>query len=216
MITDDGTPAAGLVATALSERGWQPVVLRLPTAVVTERPALPRGVGRVILSDMSEEQLAQALQMIAESYGPISGFIHLHPQPAAIAKSNGMLSEAEQQIVRMVFLAAKQLAPGLTIAGSSGRTLFMAVTRMDGALGTGMARPISPVGGGLFGLVKTLRQEWADVFCRAVDLSPEFAAAQVADLIIAESNDPDMRLLEVGYGAQGRVTLAAELSSGGA
>ncbi len=216
VITDDGTPAAGLLATELSELGWQPVVLRLPTTVVGARPALPRGVGRVALHDMSEEQLTQALQMIAESYGPVGGFIHLHPQPTALAKSNGMLSAAEQQIVRMVFLAAKQLAPDLTTAGRSGRALFMAVTRMDGALGTGMARPSSPVGGGLFGLVKSLRQEWADVFCRAVDLSPDLDAEQVAELIIAESGDPDMGLSEVGYGAQGRVTLAADLALGGA
>jgi len=213
VITDDGTPAAAALAAALAEVGWQPVVLRLPESVVGARPALPRGVGRVALQDMSEGQLELALRTIAESYGQVGGFIHLHPQPAALAQPGGLLSDAEQQIVRMVFLAAKQLAPSLT-AGRAGRPLFMAVTRMDGELGTGMARPISPVGGGLFGLVKTLRQEWPGVFCRAIDLSPEIVAAQAAQLIVAESADPDLRLAEVGYGPRGRVTLSAELPAG--
>jgi malonyl CoA-acyl carrier protein transacylase len=216
VITDDGTEAAAALAAALAERGWQPVVLRLPASLVGARPALPRGVGRVALQDMSEGQLTQALGTIAESYGPVGGFIHLHPRPAALPQTNGMLSDAEQQIVRLVFLAARQLAPALTTAGRAGRALFMAVTRMDGELGAGMARPISPIGGGLFGLVKSLRQEWGGVFCRAVDLSPELGAEQAARLIVAESADPDMRLAEVGYGPRGRVTLSAELSLGGA
>ncbi|NNJ11052.1 polyketide synthase, partial [Chloroflexales bacterium ZM16-3] len=216
VITDDGTDAAAASAAALAERGWQPVVLRLPASLVGARPALPPSVGRVDLQDLSEGQLEQALRTISESYGPVGGFIHLHPQPASLAPSNGLLSEAEQQIVKMVFLAAKQLSPALTAAGRAGRPLFMAVTRMDGELGTGMARQISPVSGGLFGLVKTLRQEWPGVFCRAVDISPDSSAAQAARLIAAESADPDARLTEVGHGPQGRVTLAADLPIGGA
>jgi hypothetical protein len=214
VITDDGTEATGALAAALAERGWQPVVLRLPAALVGPRPALPRGVGRVALADMSEAQLEQAIGTIIESYGPVGGFIHLHPQPAALAQPGGLLSEPEQQIVRMAFLAARQLGPALTAAGQSGRALFMAVTRMDGELGTSMARPISPVGGGLFGLVKSLRQEWPGVFCRAIDLSPQIGAAEAARLIMAESADPDMRLAEVGHGPRGRATLAAEPALG--
>jgi hypothetical protein len=52
------------------------------------------------------------------------------------------------------------------------------------------------------------------VFCRALDVSPDVAAEQAADLIVAESADPDLRLLEVGYGAHGRVTLSAPLVGG--
>ncbi|MEI7772955.1 MAG: phosphopantetheine-binding protein, partial [Chloroflexales bacterium] len=216
VITDDGTDAAAALAGAMAERGWQPVVLRLPESVVGARPALPRGVGRLALQDMSEGQLEQALRTIAESYGPVGGFIHLHPQPAALAQPGGLLSDAEQQIVRLVFLAAKQLGPRLTTAGRSGRALFMAVTRMDGELGTGVSRTVSPVGGGVFGLVKTLRQEWAGVFCRGIDLSPEIGAEQAAQLIGAESADPDLRLAEVGHGPRGRVTLSADLPIGAA
>ena len=214
VITDDGSATAGILAQSLAERGWQPVVLRLPSALLAARPALPRGVGRVVLQDMSEGQLDQALRTIAESYGPIGGFIHLHPQPAALAPAGGLLNDSEQQIVRQVFLAARQLSGPLNQAARSARALFVTVTRLDGALGTAMSRPISPLGGGLFGLVKTLHQEWAGVFCRAIDLSPDYSAEQAAQLIMAELADPDLRLAEVGYSAQGRVTLAAELVAG--
>ena len=216
VITDDGTPTAAALAAALAARGWQPVVLRLPTSLVGARPALPPGVGRVALHDLSEGQLEQALRMIAEGYGPVGGFIHLHPQPAALPHTTDLLNDSEQQIVRLIFLAAKLLAPTLTTAGRSGRSLFMAVTRMDGELGTGTGRAVSPVGGGLFGLVKTVHQEWAGVFCRGIDLSPEIGAEQSAQMIVAESSDPDLRLVEVGYGPRGRATLAAHLPIGGA
>ena len=216
VITDDGTPTAAALAAALAARGWQPVVLRLPTSLVGARPALPPSVGRVALHDLSEGQLEQALRMIAESYGPVGGFIHLHPQPAALPHTTDLLSDSEQQIVRLIFLAAKLLTPTLTTAGRSGRSLFMAVTRMDGELGIGTGRAVSPVGGGLFGLVKTLHQEWAGVFCRGIDLSPEVGAEQSAQMIVAESADPDLRLVEVGYGPRGRATLAAHLPIGGA
>jgi acyl carrier protein len=212
VITDDGTDVAAALAVALAGRGWQPVVLRLPEPLVGARPALPPSVGRVALQNLSEGQLEQALRTITASYGPVGGFIHLHPQPTA----GGLLSDAEQQIVRLVFLAAKQLSPALTTAGRSGRALFMAVTRMDGELGAGASRAVSPVGGGLFGLVKTLRQEWPGVFCRGIDLSPEIDAAQAAQLIVAESADPDLGLGEVGYGPRGRVTLSADLRVGAA
>ncbi len=215
VITDDGTPAAAALAGAMAERGWQPVVLRLPQSLVDARLPLPRGVGRVALQDTSEDQLAQALRMIGESYGQVGAFIHLHPQPAALAQPGGLLSEAEQQIVRIVFLTAKQLGPGLTSAAHAGRPLFMTVTRMDGELGAGAARQVSPVGGGLPGLVKSLRQEWPGVFCRAVDISPEVGAEQAARLVVAESADPDQRLSEVGHGPRGRVTLTAESAQRG-
>jgi len=64
--------------------------------------------------------------------------------------------------------------------------------------------------------VKTLHQEWAGVFCRGIDLSPEVGAEQSAQMIVAESADPDLRLVEVGYGPRGRATLAAHLPIGGA
>jgi polyketide-type polyunsaturated fatty acid synthase PfaA len=214
VITDDGTATAAILAHSLAERGWQPVVLRLPAALIGERPALPRGIGRVALAELGEQQIDQALQTIADSYGPIGAFIHLHPHHAA-GNGAALFSEAEQQIVRGVFLAARRLQPSLTQAARNGWAAFLTVTRLDGALGTAMQHDISPLGGGLFGLTKSLRQEWPGVFCRAVDLSPEIAPEQAAHLIAAELSDPDLRLAEVGHGPHGRVTLATSLAPAG-
>ena len=48
------------------------------------------------------------------------------------------------------------------------------------------------------------------VFSRAVDLAPTYAAERAARAVLDELADPDERLVEVGYGAHGRVTLAVE------
>jgi acyl carrier protein len=215
VITDDGTDMTASVAQALAGRGWRPVVLRLPATLIATRPNLPPNVAQVALSDLSEEQLAQVLRGIAEGYGPIGGFVHLHPQAAALIQNGSMFSDLEQQIVRTVFLAAKQLKPALTGAGQQSRSLFVAVTRLDGELGTSMQQDINPVGGGLFGLVKSLRQEWPNVFCRGLDLHPHYNAEQAAQALLVEIGDPDIGLTEVGYGQRGRVTLAANLVAHG-
>jgi NAD(P)-dependent dehydrogenase (short-subunit alcohol dehydrogenase family)/acyl carrier protein len=204
VLTDDGTAAVAELARALRARGWPAVVLRLPTALVPTHTTLPADVSRVVLQDTSEAQLDQALRSISESYGPIGAFIHLHPRASAPA----LLDPTDQAIVRQIFLIARAIGPALRSAAEIGRSCFLTVTRMDGALGTAQRGDYGAVPGGLAGLTKTLRHEWPQVFCRAIDLSPEFDSAQVAGLIMAELHDPDRLLAEVGYGLDGRVTLS--------
>jgi NAD(P)-dependent dehydrogenase (short-subunit alcohol dehydrogenase family) len=204
VITDDGTATTAELARALQARGWPAVVVRFPTTLVTARAALPADVSRVVLQDASEAQLEQALRSIAENYGPIAAFIHLHPRAATPT----LLDAADQALVRQVFLIARALGPALRAAAERARSCFLTVTRMDGALGTGRRGDYSAVPGGLAGLTKTLRHEWPQVFCRALDLSPELDANQAAGLIVAELHDPDRLLAEVGYGLDGRVTLS--------
>ena len=83
------------------------------------------------------------------------------------------------------------------------------MSRLDGMLGTGDGE-FDPAGGGLYGLVKTIRQEWPGVFCRAVDLALTYDSESAARAVLDELADPDERLVEVGYGAHGRVTLVVE------
>jgi hypothetical protein len=134
---------------------------------------------------------------------------------------------------------AKHLKSSLTAAAREGRSCFMTVTRMDGALGLSQ-RPgafeatSGLAAGGLSGLVKTLNREWSGstsgmgfarsgspdpelgvfcrgngVFCRTVDLAPDLDRIQAAEIVLAEFHDPNRLLLEVGYGPSGRVTLEA-------
>jgi len=59
-------------------------------------------------------------------------------------------------------------------------------------------------------LVKSLGQEWDAVYCRAVDITPELESASTVEAILAELDDPNRLVTQVGYGVQGRVTLQVE------
>ena len=115
--------------------------------------------------------------------------------------------------MRAVFLAATNLRAGLEQSAALGRGSFVVVTRLDGALGTN-GGDADPSGAGLYGLAKTIRAEWPSVFCRAIDLAPSLDDHAAVHAVLAELADPDERLVEVAYGTEGRVTLAADEVAG--
>jgi hypothetical protein len=72
-------------------------------------------------------------------------------------------------------LLAKALERNLTSASRQGRAAFMTVTfAWMVSLVSGKNADFEPVSGGLFGLVKSLNLEWEAVFCRGIDLSPNW------------------------------------------
>lgn len=190
--------------TKLKEEGNTVVILNL-NARVTEK-AYPNSV---TLSDTSEEAVQQALTSITEQYGPVGTFIHLHPH---LEFANGNFAQhfqTEKSILSTVFLLAKYLQQPLNDLGKTQRANFLTVTRLDGQIGLGKRGNIAVVGAGLNGLVKSLNQEWAPVFCRAVDIQPELPTQQITAHIMAELHDADARTLEVGISEQGRHTIEA-------
>ncbi len=215
VLTDDGSDATPAVARALAGLDWKVVVLNFPPEIVKKTSPLPVGVSRVTLADMSEEELQRKLGEIAQDRGPVAAFIHLHP--ASTAELNGSIHfpEADRAIVRQVFLAAKHLKEPLNQAAHRGRSIFMTVVRLDGAFGLGDNILFNPLSGGLFGLVKTLNLEWEPVFCRALDISPQLDAGQLAEAVVAELHDPNRLVVEVAYNLNGRSTLAVEQVVGG-
>ena len=172
-------------------------------------------VQRLRLDEMSEEHLQARLDEIRRQAGRIAAFIHLNPVEAAAANGEVHFSERMKAILKHVFLLAKHLKPDLQSDGKDARSAFMAVARLDGEFGLSRNGSYEPVGGGLFGLVKTLNLEWDAVFCRAVDLSPQIDDAQAAQLLVAELYDPNLLLVEVGYSGRGRLTLAVEPAPAG-
>lgn len=102
---------------------------------------------------------------------------------------------------------AKHLKKSLTEAGRYERSCFVAVTQLDGAFGLEHNTNFGAIAGGLFGLVKTLRWEWPNVFTRGIDLSPALNPQQSAQFILDELHDSNLYIPEVAYGSQGRVTL---------
>ncbi|HOC21407.1 MAG TPA: SDR family oxidoreductase [Anaerolineae bacterium] len=205
LVTDDGGPLSAAVVQALARRGWPVVLWRFPEAVVAPQPrTLPSDITQVQLEAMTESALQEQLALITETCGPVGAFIHLHP---AFETADSLFDERERAVVKQVFLLAKHLQPALTGAAARGRVAFMTVTRLDGALGLSGSNDFGVIGAGLPGLVKSLSLEWEEVFCRAVDVAPILAAEDAAQAVIAELDDPDRLLVEVGRGPAGRVTL---------
>jgi NAD(P)-dependent dehydrogenase (short-subunit alcohol dehydrogenase family) len=202
LVTDDGSLLTLKLVQRLTEQGWQVVVLSFPNSLELERLTLPPRVKQFVLQDWSEAQLQYQLAAIAQhwasiSNGAISAFIHLHPVDATVEKS----------LLKTVFLLAKHLKSVFDQATTPERKSFLTVARLDGELGLGKSLSYSALSGGLFGLTKTLDLEWEEVFCRAIDLSPELEAEQAVDAIVAELHDPNILIREVGYSLQGRKTL---------
>ncbi|MBS9384022.1 MAG: SDR family NAD(P)-dependent oxidoreductase [Dolichospermum sp. BR01] len=199
LITDDGSSATEKLAESLTAKGWKTVVLSFPGIDSN----IHKGINRVVLTDWNEENLQQQLEQIADNYGTVAAFIHLHPAtPLDIDKS----------ILRHVFLIAKYLKEPLNEAAKFGRSCFINVARLDGEFGLGETHDFSAISGGLFGLSKSINQEWENVFCRSLDLNPEIDPETSVKHILAEIHDSNLLIQEVGYSKKGRVTLIADFS----
>jgi len=206
LITDDGSSTTVGLAETLAGKGWKVVVLSFPSDTVPEGPSLSPDIPHVVLTDLSEDHLRQTLQTISSTYGQISGFIHLNPITRTDSDDGILFSETAKDTLRHVFLTAKHLKASLTRAGSGRRPFFVTVARLNGMLGMGGGH-FGVIDGGLFGLTKTLNLEWEQVFCRAIDLDPIIDHDQAVSFILQELHDPDTRIVETGYGPQGRMTL---------
>ncbi|MBD2293389.1 SDR family NAD(P)-dependent oxidoreductase [Anabaena sphaerica FACHB-251] len=199
LITDDGLKTTQKLVNTLTGRGCKTVVLSFPSV----QSNLPVEINRVRLNDWSEESLQQQLTDIADNFGSVATFIHLHPVFSGS-------SETDKAILRHVFLIAKHLKEPLNHAATKGRSCFLSVARLDGEFALGKTNNFSPISGGLFGLTKSLNQEWESVFCRSLDISPDLDAETSVKYILAELQDPNLLVTEVGYSNKGRFTLVAE------
>ncbi|MGB1253867.1 MAG: SDR family NAD(P)-dependent oxidoreductase [Candidatus Promineifilaceae bacterium] len=134
------------------------------------------------------------LQQSLGQFGRIHALIHLDGSGDAATS------------LKQLFFIAKHLRSSLDV-DSETRPTFMTVSQLDGALGLAGENNFDPIRGGLFGLTKTMGLEWPDIYCRALDLHPDYSADDVAALVSAELHDPNRLISEVGYGSRGRVTL---------
>ena len=199
LITDDGSSTTEKLAESLTGKGWKTVVLTFPGIEST----VSKEINRVVLTDWNEDSLQQQLKQIADNYGTVAAFIHLHPvTPLEIDKS----------ILLHVFLIAKYLKESLNQAAKFGRSCFINVARLDGEFGLGETHNFSAIAGGLFGLSKSINQEWENVFCRSLDLNPDLDPETSVKHILAEIHDPNLLIQEVGYSSKGRVNLIADFT----
>jgi acyl transferase domain-containing protein len=205
LIIDNGTQLTYQLAEILLDLGWQVKVLCLPESLTPASSFLPEGAVSVQLKNATEADLQAAI-----GDDPVHGFIHLSPT----ANKEIPLTEFsrdEEARLKIAFFAAKHLHKHLSAPPATGRNFFVAVTCMDGEMGTAANSRFDVVQGGYNGLLKTLNLEWSSVFCRAIDLSPDFSAQESALAIVDELFDADLTLAEVGCSAAGRITLAADI-----
>ncbi len=210
LLTDDGTPNTPALAQILLERGWPVVVLRFPSQLVASNQMLPPQASVVTMKDTSEASLKDCLAEVAHTYGSVAVLVHLAPASHPAEAPSVAFPETEKSLIRLVFLMAKHLKASLNAAAENGRAAFVTVTHLDGEFGVGQGTEYAPIGGELFGLVKTLNLEWESVFCRAIDLIPSLDTAQAVNCILAELHDPNRLVTEVGYTMTERSTLVVE------
>ena len=197
LITDDGSDTTKKLAESLIAKGWKTVVLSFSGIQST----VNEGINRVVLTDWNEDSLQEQLKHITDNYGTVAAFIHLHPVTSL---------EIEKSILLHVFLIAKYLKESLNEAAKLGRSCFINVAHLDGEFGLGETHNFSAIAGGLFGLSKSINQEWENVFCRSLDLNPDLNAETSVKYILDEIHDPNLLIQEVGYSSKGRVTLIAD------
>jgi hypothetical protein len=204
LVSGDGTSLTTTLVRNLSARGW-PVVLLQPATHGEVAADLPGQIPVVTLTAPEEGAVRDALAAVA-LHGSVGTVVIL---PSQLEADEGPWNT---ESLRVPFLLAKYLQPALNAAAASfpnTRAGFVTVTRMDGALGLAGNISAHPVSAGILGLTKSLRLEWPEVFCRAIDLDPAMEPEAAAGVVLGELFDPDRLTVEVGWGSQGRVTLIA-------
>ncbi|WP_299495384.1 KR domain-containing protein, partial [uncultured Shewanella sp.] len=207
IIVDDGHNA-GALAEKLRLQHLQIAVIRLPEG--EPQSPLSSEVESFQLKSQDEVGLRETLAYISHSFSQIAGLVYLQPLSQSVlndAESLLVLNKKSLRQLKLVFLWAKLLQSELTKEHGNSRYCFMTVSRMDGGFGLTNNAQLNAIElnqGGLSGLCKTMNHEWPDVFCRALDITPEMDAQSVAQAILFELCDQDVSLTEVGVTLLGR------------
>ena len=205
LIVDDGSKITSSLAKELATKGWKPVVLRLPASIV-KHSVIAKGIPCIEMADASEDALIASLSTVQQEVGQIGSVIAIQPVNES-TKTAIDYPEASKAMLLSSFLLAKHLKVTLNKAAETGRSAFVTVARMDGSLGYGDSNGEDLVQGGLFGLTKTVKLEWPNVFCRCIDIASKTNSEDAVNCIVAELSDVNSDLVEVGHSAGGRVTL---------
>lgn len=205
VVMDEGEEVGKNLAGEMCKSGAKAVLLAFPENLVHYRSETTGTGDRITLPGCDEKQCKSALAEIGEKYGPISGFVYIHPfqksTPASIAD---LFQKEESMAARLAFWIAKHLRTSMDPKPDRDRLSFIAVSRMDGELGVSGRKPFTIFGGSLSGLIQSLGREWPEVFCRFLDIAPELSATDAAALILKELADPGIDLREVGYDSKGK------------
>lgn len=192
LVHHGGADAAEITA-GLAARGWSVRQLELPASEDPGQAGDP------------ERAFAAALA------GPVNAVVLLMTDSSAPGWAPTWAA-AERRLAEAVLLAKHAQAPltaSRACAPPAQRAAFVAVTRLDGALGlAGPAAPEAALLGGVAGVVKTLAIEAPELFCRALDIDPGLDRGEAAAVLLDELRDAATDTLEVGVdGAGARRTI---------
>ncbi len=213
VVVNDGTELSAHVAAVYQNAGWNLAVLSFNN--IESHAALKKikNIKSINLKSFDESELEAALESVESELGKVGNFVYLDSSYKASGKQGLAFNEKGVDQLRHLFLLAKHLKPSLNEIETGSRNAFVAVTHLDGKLGYTSIEQKSKydaLTGGVFGLLKTLNQEWPDVFCRAVDLEPSLKGMAAAEFIFEENNDAASALVEVGISKDGRCTLEVD------
>lgn len=208
LITAEDEDKVGHLAGRFSEKGLKVGLIHLKGNDKKNDKTAQPGVDHYTLENSSDEEIASMMQRVAADHSQIVAFLHIEPARNEIQDEAIHITEEGERSLKSVFLIARHLKSPLSDAAAHTRSAFLTVTQMDGQFGLNGYKTADPLPGGFAGLTKTLRLEWPNVFCRALDFHPEMDAEDVAEKIHAELLDADLRLSEVGYTPEGRFTVA--------
>jgi NAD(P)-dependent dehydrogenase (short-subunit alcohol dehydrogenase family) len=176
------------------------------------RPRVPLAAGDEVWVVGDPDPLTETATDLLAAQGFIAkAFGWSGPAPLKIPTTlAGLILLAPEQplpsLNRKAFEWLKLVGPQLRSAGRNGAASLVTVARLDGAFGLAdLAPETDPTSGGLAGLAKTARHEWAEVSCKAVDLAPGIPYPEAAAALVDEflSLGP----VEVGIDGKNRCTL---------
>ncbi|MGY0055759.1 SDR family NAD(P)-dependent oxidoreductase [Streptomyces sp. LZ34] len=200
VLVDDGGELGRWLATALQSRGWRVGRLALPGTRDASGGAEP---DTWHLPDWGEEGLAEQVRLLGAAVPRLD--LCLLP----FSRDPGTDRDDAVRRLAHAVLVAKHLRQPLGRAAAGGtRAGFVAVTRLDGALGYAGSggEPERALAGGVTGLVKSLALEAPELFCRTVDLAPELTEEEVGACLAGEITDAAVDLHEVARHPAGRRT----------
>jgi 3-oxoacyl-(acyl-carrier-protein) synthase/NAD(P)-dependent dehydrogenase (short-subunit alcohol dehydrogenase family)/acyl carrier protein len=206
VVMDEGRQVGRKLAGEIDRQGGKALLLTFPENLVDYgKQQAAETTEQVPLTGCTEKHCKAALDRIRKKYGPVCGFVYIHPfQSSAAASFTDLFRKEERMAACSAFWIAKHLRRSMPAKPDSDRLSFMAVSRMDGELGTSERKPFTLFGGCLSGLIRSLGREWPDVFCRFLDIAPEVSSGEAAAMIVKELADPRMDLVGVGYDLEGK------------
>ncbi|NUP39882.1 MAG: acyltransferase domain-containing protein [Streptomyces sp.] len=205
VLVDDGGELSHWIAAALRSRGWWVGRLALPGTVIASGEAEPDTWQP---ADWGEESLAEQVGLLGAAVPRLDLCLLPFSRDPGTDRDDTVRDDTVRRLAHAV-LVAKHLRQPLGGAAADGtRAGFIAVTRLDGALGYGGSggEPDRALAGGVTGLVKSLALEAPELFCRTVDLAPELTEEQVGGCLAGEIADAAVDLHEVARHPAGRRT----------